>query len=540
LTTTSRHLHAVVVLLAGLSAAGGAVAQTFPQRSDSVSGVLHIEPPCPPGPVGACIERPRYAFDAVSGPTGRNPQGTVSYVTGERAGTFFDTGTVTCLAVSGNRAAIGVNFTGTSSPHSAVLFVEDNGVASSDKIAVQNLPAGTAPSSCPARPPPGITLGPGYPGQTANDQGVTVVDQQPGPSTKRQCGGRGWLRFGFTSRRACIDFVEQTRALQGSVKEFPVPTPSSGPQGITAGPDGAAWFTEFNGNKIGRVGANGGFTEFPIPTANSVPNGITAGPDGALWFVEDVGNKIGRVTTGGSFHEFPNPTPQPSGLSAITAGPDGALWFTGGTFAGSEIGRVTTTGSFSAFGDGSLPNSIVTGPDGALWFTELTSGIGRLTTGGTFTNFPIPTVGGGPAAITVGPDGALWFTEVFGNKIGRITTSGSVTEFSIPTPSAAGFGIATGADGALWFTEGQPNRIGRLTPGGQFTEFPLPTFRSSPLSIAAGPESSLWFTENTGNKIGRISSRPPSAHQCRHGGYARFGFSDRAACIDFVKQVPKA
>lgn len=35
-----------------------------------------------------------------------------------------------------------------------------------------------------------------------------------------------------------------------------MPTPNSEPSGITAGPDGALWFTEFDGNKIGRVQAS--------------------------------------------------------------------------------------------------------------------------------------------------------------------------------------------------------------------------------------------------------------------------------------------
>jgi hypothetical protein len=48
-------------------------------------------------------------------------------------------------------------------------------------------------------------------------------------------------------------------------------------------------------------------TEFPTPTAYSEPEGITAGPDGALWFTECVNlnyspcsvSKIGRITTVG-------------------------------------------------------------------------------------------------------------------------------------------------------------------------------------------------------------------------------------------------
>src|SRR5258708_23467713 len=35
--------------------------------------------------------------------------------------------------------------------------------------------------------------------------------------------------------------------------------------------------------------------EFPLPTGVSGVGGITKGPDGALWFVENFGNKIGRL-----------------------------------------------------------------------------------------------------------------------------------------------------------------------------------------------------------------------------------------------------
>src|SRR5574337_476468 len=112
-----------------------------------------------------------------------------------------------------------------------------------------------------------------------------------------------------------------------TITEFPVTTASSQPLGITAGPDGALWFTEFAGKKIGRITTAGTITEFSIPTGSSQPVGITTGPDGALWFTEFAGNKIGRITTAGTITEFCLPTAS-SGPRDITAGPDGALWFT--------------------------------------------------------------------------------------------------------------------------------------------------------------------------------------------------------------------
>jgi virginiamycin B lyase len=68
-------------------------------------------------------------------------------------------------------------------------------------------------------------------------------------------------------------------AAQIAIGEYPVPTALSNPQGITAGPDGALWFTEDIGNKIGRITTAGVITEYPVPTANSGPGGITAGPE---------------------------------------------------------------------------------------------------------------------------------------------------------------------------------------------------------------------------------------------------------------------
>jgi virginiamycin B lyase len=81
------------------------------------------------------------------------------------------------------------------------------------------------------------------------------------------------------------------------ITEFAIPTQNSEPYGITSGPDGNLWFTEANGNKIGRLTSQGIITEFAIPTQNSEPYGITSGPDGNLWFTEIKSNKIGSITT---------------------------------------------------------------------------------------------------------------------------------------------------------------------------------------------------------------------------------------------------
>jgi streptogramin lyase len=300
--------------------------------------------------------------------------------------------------------------------------------------------------------------------------------------------------------------------LAGNLTEFTIPTNASGPDRITAGPDGNLWFTERNiwANRIGRITPAGTITEFTIPTSACMPGGITAGPDGNLWFTESYfkSNKIGRITPSGTVTEFTIPT-NASGPDGITAGPDGNLWFT--EDGGNQIGRITPSGTITEFAlptPSRNPGGIAAGPDGNLWFTEESGNqIGRITPSGTITEFAIPTPKSGLLEITAGPDGNLWFTEFWENKIGRITPAGAITEFAIPTSVSHPYGITAGPDGDLWFTEFQGNQIGRITPIGTITEFRMNTPETSPNGISSGPDGNLWFTEELGNKIGRIKIR---------------------------------
>ncbi len=327
---------------------------------------------------------------------------------------------------------------------------------------------------------------------------------------------------------ACaVFFGGEARAQQ--ILEFEVPTSGSEPLGIRAGPDGALWFTENLGNKIGRMTTDGAVTEFPIPTPGSQPSRISLGPDGALWFTEFSvsANKIGRITTQGAITEFNIPT-QSSNALGITAGPDGNIWFT--ERGGHKIGRITPAGAITEFPIPALgdvlpadPQSIVAGPDGALWFSDAFTGrVGRITTDGVITLFRIePRCCAWLAEIAAGPDGNLWFIETADNKIGRITPTGDITYFTGLGPGIItggptdAYGIAAGGDGALWFTEVTSNRIGRITTEGVISEIAIPTAGSQPSIIAPGPDGALWFTETRANKIGRISAGESFPQTCR-------------------------
>ena len=297
-----------------------------------------------------------------------------------------------------------------------------------------------------------------------------------------------------------LPLLGAARSVAQSITEFPVTTAGSEPLGITVGPDGNLWFTEFFVGKIGRITTAGTVTEFP---AAGNPQFIVAGSDGNLWFTEQTVFRIGHMSTSGSFGDYPVISADAQ-LVGIAAGSDGNLWF---CEAGpGNVGRITTGGTVTEFPVSGFPLQIAPGPDGNLWYGEFDgAAVGRITTAGAAHDFPTGLPGSQPQGITTGPDGNVWFTDTGTNQIGRITTTGAVTEFPIPTANANLLGIATGPDGNLWFTESSANKLGRITPKGVVTEFSIPTSSSGPAALVAGPDGNLWFTEISGNNIGRVN-----------------------------------
>jgi streptogramin lyase len=91
------------------------------------------------------------------------------------------------------------------------------------------------------------------------------------------------------------------------------------------GSDGNIWFVDFSANSIDSITPGGTITSYSV---TSDIGQLTAGPDGALWFTEfqTSANAIGRITTSGSITTYTVPTPD-SYPDYITAGPDDALWF---------------------------------------------------------------------------------------------------------------------------------------------------------------------------------------------------------------------
>jgi virginiamycin B lyase len=318
-------------------------------------------------------------------------------------------------------------------------------------------------------------------------------------------------------------YVEHRLALARDAayfSEYPLPGTRRFPHGIAAGPDGALWFTEFDGNRIGRIATDGAIREFALPAPARGPAEIALGPDGALWFTEFFGNRIGRLTPSGALQEFPVPTrgSQPVG---IAAGRDRAVWFS--EFRGNAVGRVDPRGAIAEFRLGASarhPQGLSVAPDGAVWFTEANGDkqIGRMRSDGTVTEFRTR-ANHFANRIALGPDGTAWFTVTAFGAIGSVSPNGTVA--TAPGNWTMPEAIAVGPDRAVWFTAGIGSDavVVRFAPTGGATSFPYPAGPSVthlPFehglavepdwsgAIARGSDGAFWFTEPDNDAIGRI------------------------------------
>lgn len=95
--------------------------------------------------------------------------------------------------------------------------------------------------------------------------------------------------------------VVQINVSTGASTLFAIPSANANAYGIAADST-SIWFTEPGNNltgytnKIAKLNpSTGAITEYPIPTAASYPYDIAVASDGTIWFTEANGNKIGRL-----------------------------------------------------------------------------------------------------------------------------------------------------------------------------------------------------------------------------------------------------
>ena len=186
---------------------------------------------------------------------------------------------------------------------------------------------------------------------------------------------------------------------------------------------GGIWFTKgrgsFGPDTVGRIDQNGAVTEFHLPQGESRPMVIVEASDGDAWFTEYFGDRIGRITPSGQLTELP--LPPGSRPAGITADAQGNIWFA--EQGSGKIGRIDAAGNPTEFTlpAGAVPDQIAAAADGRLWFTQVVyapdpghklSTLGRLTPAGRYSGVKLPDRESQPVDIVAGKEGDVWYAAM--------------------------------------------------------------------------------------------------------------------------------
>jgi virginiamycin B lyase len=287
------------------------------------------------------------------------------------------------------------------------------------------------------------------------------------------------------------------------------------PYAIASGAAGV-WFTEYSAPMLGLMEPGGAVRRVDLDL-EGFPERLMVARDGAVWFTDPQGDRIGRIFPGNSKADYYFvPTPK-SGPAGIAAARDGSIWFT--EHAADQIGIFVPPGAdrpapgthgFKEFAlpRGGGPAGIVAAPDGSLWFAENSGNrIGRITLAhnaeeAVIKEYPLPVPHSHPNGVALGADGSVYFTELAASRIGRVTPQGQISEMVLPVAGPA-LDIVAGSDGTIWTTVPKAHAICRLRPGTPITAFYLPE-TATPAFITDGRDGNLYFTEPTG-KIARFT-----------------------------------
>ncbi|MFQ6135481.1 MAG: hypothetical protein ACE5KU_06700, partial [Nitrososphaerales archaeon] len=265
------------------------------------------------------------------------------------------------------------------------------------------------------------------------------------------------------------------------ITEYDIPTPHSGPIGITVDPEGMIWFAETNATKIATFNPEDKtFKEYSMPVSSRLQKdgaqiwGMKFDGRGNLWFTEATEAAIWRFDTSKeTFERYPL---QPSTVFPIQLAFDseGYLWFT--ELYGDRIGRLD-------------PSKVV---------NNTREGISE---------YSIPTSDAGAAGILFDKDENLWFAESFSKKVAMLDTSTiRFKEYELPRPVYALVGLAFDNENRLWITDHGSSKFYRFDPQtSEFKEYSTsesPFFPVSlPYYIVSDSKGRVWMNEHYGNII---------------------------------------
>jgi virginiamycin B lyase len=167
-----------------------------------------------------------------------------------------------------------------------------------------------------------------------------------------------------------------TQLKDGTFTRHEIGSAGGGPYGVAVTSEGIVWATLQAGSKLVRIDPNGAMATIDVSPPGVVPTDIAVGSDGAVWFLQFRGNRIGRWKNG-AFSEF-KVAEQNAGLSGLAVATDGAVWF--GMVRSASLGRLRD-GKVAIFHlprDDARPYSIAVDSDGNVWYADISGYVGML------------------------------------------------------------------------------------------------------------------------------------------------------------------
>jgi virginiamycin B lyase len=167
-----------------------------------------------------------------------------------------------------------------------------------------------------------------------------------------------------------------TRLKDGELTRHVPDSPRGGPYGVAVAADGTVWATLQGANQLLRIAPDGAIEAFDLPRAAAVPTDVAIAPDGAVWFVQFRGNRIGRLEDG-EFAEF-EVAEENAGLSGLAVAADGAVWF--GMLRAGSLGRLRD-GELEVYRlprERARPYSLTIDQGGNVWYADITGYVGML------------------------------------------------------------------------------------------------------------------------------------------------------------------
>jgi virginiamycin B lyase len=280
---------------------------------------------------------------------------------------------------------------------------------------------------------------------------------------------------------------------------YRLPSSNAAIFGMTNGPGRSVWFTEFQGDAIGKITTDGVVTTWPTAT-NAQPFGIALAPSRERLWTGGYGGLMIAVTPAGVQTNHPIAGAH---IGYVLIGPDKNVWFT--DYGNEKIGYVSKAGVATEFAmpPKIQPDYMAVGPDGNFWVTDGNKPrVLKVSVAGvTLANYgkglsPFEYIAG----IVAAPDGNMYLTEyadsfTLPDKIARITAKGKITEIGSLPPFTYPNNLAVGKDGNVYFSMQHLQAVGKIdTATAKVSIHYLPfTGDNGTTAIVNGPDNRLYL-----------------------------------------------